>query len=411
VRKRRDLIRTDGNSKSSAAARAKALAAKSAYAASSAADDGFLLSGEDLVMKDVDENGWLRTPLGQLTPPRGRTRFNTKRTTNMSMFGEILTRKDFEGIFISIPKCPDSIRVQAINPKALESLSRSDRRDILKSLSAITTKICVLNAAGKHLTKKHRFHTQFSDVTLATMISVTVALRGGHSRLFTELVGLAPPDTINELRPFCKPPFLTLNDIPYIVHTAARNIVHHHGRSPDPPRTAREIGDIVAFLLQHTEDMNEQNRNALSQLFHKMLVNWPDDRDRGAQIGLTMAGIRKYVLQGKEDFSKRLNMGMVILDTIFGGLTGVPVAGAVPAALHAGAGAIYRRIGEEKLRKWEKLNDHFNNLYHSTIDCPIFLDGHIEANDDEGNITQVKINVEEFRESANKVLVWNAGTI
>jgi hypothetical protein len=171
------------------------------------------------------------------------------------------------------------------------------------------------------------------------------------------------------------------------------------------------MGDIIAFLLGHTKDMTEENRNALAQLFHMMLMNWSDDRDRGIQIGLTMAGIQKYVLRGKEDLSKKLDMGKVILDTVFGGLTGVPVAGFVPAALQAGAGAAYEHVGDKKFQKWEELKDHFNYLYHSAIDSPIFLDGFIEAKDEQGKVSQVKVKAKDFRDFANTMIEWNTGTI
>lgn len=171
------------------------------------------------------------------------------------------------------------------------------------------------------------------------------------------------------------------------------------------------MGDIIAFLLGHTKDMNEESRIALAQLFHSMITLWSDDRDRGIQVGLTMAGIQKYVLQGKEDLSRKLYIGKIILNTIFGGLAGIPVAGVVPAALQAGAGAAYERVVDKKFQKWEELQEHFNNLYHSAIESPIFLDGFIVATDVQGKISRVKVKAKDFQEFANIVLKWNTGTI
>jgi hypothetical protein len=358
-------------------------------------------------MEDVDEDGSLHTELGELTPPRQRNLFNIGKVTNVPPFGQIWVNQGFEEFFISAPDPPDSIKVQAINPKALESLSRPSRRKFLEKLAMFKTSICVIDATGNHLTEKNRFHASSSEVTLATMMTVAVALRGTYCRLFAELIGLAPPDTMNELRPFCQPPFLTLKDIPHLVHAAARNIAHHHGRSLDPSGTARQMGDIIAFLLGRTKDINEENRNALAKLFHIMLINWSDDRDRGIQIGLTMAGIRKYVLQGKGDLSKRLDMGKVILDTVFGGLTGVPVAGVVPAALQAGAGAAYEHMADKKFQKWDDLKRHFDDLYHSAVDSPIFLDGFIEATDEQGKVSRVPVKAADFKKFADEMLEWN----
>jgi hypothetical protein len=376
-------------------------------AMSSVANDGFLRSGENLVMKDVDEDGSLHTELGELNPPRQRNLFNIGKITNVLPFGQILVNQGFEEFFIPAPDHPDSIKVQAINPKALESLSRPNRRKLLEKLSMLKTNIRVIDATGNHLTKKHRFRTSCSEVTLATVMTVAVALRGAYCRLFAELVGLAPPDTMNELRPFCQPPFLTLKDIPYLVHAAARNIAHHHGRSLDPSGTARQMGDIVAFLLGHTNDINEENRNALAKLFHITFINWSDDRDRGTQIGLTMAGIRKYVLHGKGDLAKRLDIGKAILNTVFGALTGVPVAGLVPAALQAGAGAAYDHMADKKFQKWDDLKKHFDYLYHSAIDSPIFLDGFVEATDEQGKISRVRVKAADFKKFADEMLEWN----
>jgi hypothetical protein len=383
---------------------------QSADAISSVANDAFIRSGENLAMKDVDENGQLHTQLGELTPPRRRSLFNVVKVTNVPSFGQIWISQGFEEFFRSIPGYPDLIKVQAINPKALESLSRPDRRKLLEKLAKFKTNICVVDATGSYITERH-WHTSFSKVTLATMMAVAVALRGTYCRLFAELVGLAPPDVMDELQLFCRPPFLTLKDIPYLVHAAARNIAHHHGRSNDPPKTARKMGDIIAFLLGHTKDINEENRIELAQLFHMMLTNWSDDRDRGTQVGLTMSGIQKHVLQGKEDLSKKLNMGKVILNTVFGGLTGVPVAGCVPGALQAGAEAAYKRVTDRKFQKWEELKEHFNYLYHSAIDSPIFLDGFINTKDEQGNVSHVKVKAKDFRDFANTMLEWNSGTI
>jgi 3-deoxy-7-phosphoheptulonate synthase len=411
VRQRRVVLSGIGSAKNNLVWSDGSIPEQSVDAISSVANDGFMRSGESLVMKDVDEDGSLHTELGELIPPRRRNLFNAGKVTNVPPFGQIWISQGFEEFFISIPDHPDLIKVQAINPKALESLSRPDRRKLLEKLAEFKTSICVVDATGNHLTEKHRLRASSSEVTLATMMTVAVALRGIYCRLFAELVGLAPPDTMNELRPFCRPPFSTLKDIPYLVHAAARNIAHHHGRSPDPPKTARQMGDIIAFLLGHTKDMTEENRNALAQLFHMMLMNWSDDRDRGIQIGLTMAGVQKYVLRGKEDLSKKLDMGKVILNTLFGGLTGVPVAGFVPAALQAGAGAAYEYVGDKKFQKWEELKDHFNDLYHLAIDSPIFLDGFVEAKDEQGKVSQVKVKAKDFRDFANKMLEWNTGTI
>jgi hypothetical protein len=384
---------------------------QSVDATSSKANDEFARSGESLVMSDVDENGWLRTPLGELTPPRGKALFSSRRVGNVPHFGQIWIRQGFEEFFATIPDHPDSIKVHAINPKALDSLGRFDRRKLLEKLAPYQTNLCVIDAAGSFLTPGKGFmRSGHSVVTLASMMAIAVALRG-NCRLFAELVGLALPDTMKELQPFCRPPFLTLKDIPFLVHAAARNIAHHHGRSPDPPKTARKMGDTIASLLKHTEAMTEDNRDELAQLFHMILTNWSDDCDRGIQVRLTMAGIQKYALHGKKDMLERLKIGKVILDTVFGGLTGVPVVGMVPAALQAGADAWYDRVADKKLQRWEDLKEYFNYLYHSAIDSPIFLNGFVETKDAAGMVTKVKVKAKDFRDFADKMLEWNTGII
>lgn len=104
-------------------------------------------------------------------------------------------------------------------------------------------------------------------------------------------------------------------------------------------------------------------------------------------------------------------MGEVILDSVFGGLTGVPVAGFVPATLQAGAGAGYDRVVDKKLQKREDLREYFNKFYRSVIDSPITLDGFVETKDESGNVTKVKIEAKDFQEYVNKMLEWNDVTI
>lgn len=174
--------------------------AQSVVATSSMANDGFMNSGEKIVMDDVDEYGRLHTKLGKLTPPaRHNLLFNARKTTNTSSFGQILIHQGFQAFFVSIFDLPESIKVQAINPKALESLSRPDRRMLLEKLAEIKTSMCVVDATGNHLTENRRLRTSSSEVTLATMMVVAVALRGTFCGLFAELVGLAPPDVMSEL--------------------------------------------------------------------------------------------------------------------------------------------------------------------------------------------------------------------
>ena len=271
----------------------------SVQATSSMANDDFVRSGENLILDDVDNNGWLQTPLGALTPPRVRGFFDRRKVTNVPEFGKRWTHDEFEKFFEALPDHPTSIKVQVLNPKALDSLSRADRRELMEKLARLRTGICVVDATGRFISmEKPRPGAEWhSDVTLSSMMAIAVALRGNH-RLYSELVGLAVPETMKELQLFCQPPFLTVKDIPYLVHATARNIAHHHGRSLSPSESASRMGDIVAFLIGRTEDINNGQRKDLSQLFHTMLSNpsWSDDRDRGIQVGLTMAAIRKYVL-------------------------------------------------------------------------------------------------------------------
>ncbi|KAJ5244244.1 hypothetical protein N7489_004340 [Penicillium chrysogenum] len=257
-------------------------------------------------------------------------------------------------------------------------------------------------------------------------------------RMVPELLGLSPSATIYMFRDFCQPPFLDFHDILNLVHAVARNIAHHDegegedvasneavddekksknendaeskantdsnkngdntvvdkneaedhkGGAAQPILALRATAEIVADVLNTSvkeidSDNTGKNTSAAgaplakdAEFFTDCLQRWDNDIDRGIQVGLVLAGVRKFYRRIKDKKEKRYDLSLWLVDMVLAGLTGVPIGGFVPAIVQS----VSAKAGNDlKGRRLERVNDMFSAImdaYYSKVEIPLHRDG------------------------------------
>lgn len=257
-------------------------------------------------------------------------------------------------------------------------------------------------------------------------------------RMVPELLGLSPSATIYTFHDFCQPPFLDFDDILNLVHAVARNIAHHDegegedvasneavddeeksknendaeskantdsnkngdntvvdkneaddhkGGAARPILALRATAEIVANVLNTSvkridSDNTGKNTSAAgaplakdAEFFTDCLQRWDNDIDRGIQVGLVLAGVRKFYRRIKDEKEKKYDMSLWLVDIVLAGLTGVPIGGFVPAIVQS----VSAKAGNNlKACRLERVNDMFSAImdaYYSKVEIPLHRDG------------------------------------
>lgn len=97
----------------------------------------------------------------------------------------------------------------------------------------------------------------------------------------------------------------------------------------------------IKRIMKQVSDRKGERRSKAKDTQYKSLVTEillerGDDKDKGAKVGLVLASLMKYVKDSGDKIERKFKIVKLVLETILGGLTGVPVGGVVPAALQAG---------------------------------------------------------------------------
>ena len=362
-----------------------------------------------LVEPDVDAQGRLKTPLGKLSPPR----------TPLSLFHgrKVIPEKDYaivqlshelyQKVFQSVSSKPESFTVHAINPATIARLSLPNIWELMELLAETPTDFCAVDANGHHITEKHYLRQSSTSASTATVMAAAVALRGGHA-LFAELLAGGLPETVDQLEPFCRPPFLTLDDIPLLVHGAARHMVHHHhGHSETPSMLASSIGKVTAHLLQSTNMSSIEAQRSLGGLLAKVMRIGGKAEDKGVQLALLMIGVKQYVAHGRESVEKNFEGGEVFVNCILGGLAGFPPAAIVAGALAPAVGFGIKKSKDKKAAKWDRLQAHVNIAY-GHIKSRIFVDGKVTVQDESKTKTIVTVDSDIFCKYCEAIFDWTS---
>lgn len=351
------------------------------------------------------QSGYLTT-VGSITQPPSRASSVATLTFfsgDVKLEGKL--RDAMESIWRNKPdQLPREVNLYRLDPKAIASLSRPNKRAMLEALATNRACVCV-NAFVEQGSKEKRLTPRGGkELSIATILALIMALKK-KAKLLAELVGLALPDTVQELSEFLRPPFITLRRLPVLVHCAARSLTHdHHGRSPDPVKLAVEIANAVGVALDQSEDIN---KDRLKTVLVGTFENARCDKERGCQVGLMLAGIQKYINRGQESLERKLKKCEVIIDVVSGLLAGIPSGGFAFSAV--GSLLKFQQQGKKNKKQIQRqeLINAVRMDFNRAIRCPIFLDEKISIKDKNGDLKEIKVESGTFRKWYDEIIEWN----
>ena len=170
---------------------------------------------------------------------------------------------------------PYKIDIRSLKLGALNSLSRPDKRKMLRELAN--------ERYQKEKVKITGIDGDFSKERTLSLAAVLVLHVGLHKRpeaydtdevsttgkttiypdaLFAELVGCADADTIKELSHYLRPPLMTLEKLPDFIHCAVRQIARSQkeDRSPEPVALAIQTVSAIAAALEQLKEQIDQKK-------------------------------------------------------------------------------------------------------------------------------------------------------
>ena len=336
---------------------------------------------------------------GSMTPcasPNDDTVFN----------GEIAgkLRKNLENIWGN--KFPSQqVNLYDLDSKAIETLSRLQKRMALEALAAESATMSITIKSQTAKPRKSKLTFKSEELSYATIVLLGVAL-SGDQKLFAKLIGLALPDTVREISKFLRPPLIDVGDLPGLIHSVARCITHqHNGRSPDPVMLAVEAANAVGVTLDMSSHVDRQG---LKRIIASVLKNGHCDKERGCEAGILFAGIEKYVKNGQESRRRKLEKCGLIVDVVCGLLSGIPTGG----FLFSAVGALTKAYQERQSLKKDKIElsqiiDAVRMDFNRTIRFPIFQDGKLSIEDDDGNLKDVKVKRQVFCAWYDEIILYN----
>jgi hypothetical protein len=249
--------------------------------------------------------------------------------------------------------------------------------------------MCVIEKKRKYLTEKHYRHESGTATSKAGLLAAAVALQG-HTACFAEIVASLPPETMPQLTGLCKPPFLTLVDLPILVHEAARNTVHEHHGSIDPEYDVMlNTANMIAHVLRHTDIAKSKRKGEIQGLLLKAILTAKNDKDKSIQLALMIAGVKKYIVKCREDLNGQI--AVTTVNSILGGLSAIPLFGAIPAALGPWFVYVLEKIKGKRSKLWKDLEQHVIDTF-GRVSTQIQLHGSATLIDEHGTKHIIKID-------------------
>lgn len=317
-------------------------------------------------------------------------------------------------VFKDIPNRPSELDLLRVKPEMIVALGRPDRRLMMTILESEKVTITLQemserNTAPRNGTRRMRELKEEPEVkecnlAIATIIAIAFLPKVNKEQkaMVSELLGLSTPATMELFRePFCHAPFIALQDVPNFVHVVARSVAHEdRGGTYKSLAKLRAAAEIVADILQNLNKSDSQQSRGMRQkvkemmgrkdvsgpvpwsndadLFKVCIREWSEDIDRGIQVGLVLAGMRKYFERIKDDLDRNYAVALGLADGLLAGLTGVPVGGFVFGI----AQSVVSRVGAARAdRSLEKVAQKFAavlDAYYEYVELPLRRTGKLE---------------------------------
>lgn len=347
-----------------------------------------------------------------------------------------LSGDGYDDVFKDIPNRPTTLNLLHVGAEKIDALGRPGRRLTIVALSSKPAMIS-LSRRKSDTRKESKEGNLAIAMILALGLRYEMGESDDSRRLrrmVPELLGLSPPATICMFRDFCQPPFLDFDDILNLVHAVARNVAHHDegegedaasdgevdnekklknendteskantdenknidntavdeneaddhkGGAAEPTLALRATVEIVADVLNTSAKKIDKNVSATpwafpakdAKFFMGCLKRWDNDIDRGIQVGLVLAGVRKFYQRIKDKKEKKYELSFWLVDIVLAGLTGVPIGGFVSGI----AQSVLARAGKDlKSRKLDDVHKMFSvimDFYYSKVEIPLHRDG------------------------------------
>ncbi|KAF2867400.1 hypothetical protein BDV95DRAFT_598080 [Massariosphaeria phaeospora] len=343
-----------------------------------------------------------------------------------------------ESMGIKLKTDNPTIDILSIKLGALDSLSRPDKRKMLRGLANSDkypkeeTNEDPLEHSRKPLYPKEVIQVMISNnskqsekfggestVSLATVLVLGIGLQNRsevynagkdsttgkisvHSdALFAELVGCVDADTMNELSHYLRPPLMTLEKLPDFIYYAVRQIARSQkkDRSPEPVKLAIETVNAISTVLEQLNEKTKEGEEGkegenkrkrligLKSLLTRTLskAHTPKvahdqleemSRDLGCHAGLLLAGVQRYICKAQESVADKKELCDLFIEASSGFLSAIPMAGCLSASLGAAA--------KDRAHKWYfdnragqegQLSRDVRQHFDEFISAPIFFDG------------------------------------
>jgi hypothetical protein len=173
---------------------------------------------------DLELEGHLEKYLGSILENK-----TSKDQTSKDKKSKDKTSKDKTSKDRASPK-PSAFKLSELDPKKVKSIGRPKKRDVMRDLANKFTeeKVCVaIHSEGgdrnPEFLPQGRSGEKGKTLSFAALLALYMALKGS-TELFAELVGCATPKTVEELKEYLRPPLITLQELPMMIHCASRNI-------------------------------------------------------------------------------------------------------------------------------------------------------------------------------------------
>ncbi|KAJ4320913.1 hypothetical protein N0V84_005617 [Fusarium piperis] len=299
-------------------------------------------------------------------------------------------RKLLQDEEIPLTQIPETAQVHYFDPEILGcGIDRTACIVLLRHLSEEPAKVVVWDSDCGLVTEKSGV-----DVDLATVLILSVALRDvEHVNFAGELLGLAPLETVERMRPFLRPPFLDSLAIVNLTHGAARHISQvrngNNGRHGDY-RLLKVMSSAIASLLQWPDDFLAENPiDWFVEAINEIFTTWKDDSDRGLQVGLLLVGEEKFLQGILAKAELKADWGITLLKSIHGAASGAPVAGFVASAVEPWFERAAIALKDKKLAEYKDAWCQIWQGYSHNFRNDIILYGEVKIGDGSYKVTEM----------------------
>jgi len=265
---------------------------------------------------------------------------------NKEDFGTVeLTDQMYEVLadVLSEERRPKTLRVQFMNPEILHDMRRTDKVRLLRCLSNGIQNIDL------EIWRNGRSRMLSNEVDHATIMILSLAMRyKNHDDLLGELIGLSTPRTISLLKNYksVTPLMRRPGMITSLAHAAARNLTqcregneYRHGSRS----LLQHVPDFIASIITQMDLKDDHSSTLLGETFQQLAHNWPkpqdqivagieendrhEGQDRGYQVGLVLAGIKRSLHAQIVRDKKQLEHVKLFVQVALKALAATPVGG------------------------------------------------------------------------------------